>query len=61
MPANDAQVLTDLPFRTVVPHSKFDIDRMVWVLNQSGRQSIKLLERAADGEKVLAAAGAALR
>ncbi|MDT5139764.1 MAG: hypothetical protein QOD58_4026 [Mycobacterium sp.] len=61
MPAKDAQVLTDLPFRTVVPHSKFDTDRMVWVLNQSGRQDIVLLERTGDGEKVLAAAGPALR
>lgn len=54
-------MLTDLPFRIVVPRSKFDIERMVWVLNQSGRQDITLIERTADGDKVLASAGPVVR
>ncbi|OBA78594.1 hypothetical protein A9W99_23270 [Mycobacterium sp. 1164966.3] len=50
MPVKDGQVLTDLPLRTVVPRGKFDIDRMRWVLNQSGRQDIPLVERS-PGER----------
>jgi hypothetical protein len=45
MPVQDGQVLADLPFRTVVPCGKFDIDRMVWVVNQPGRQDITLSEQ----------------
>lgn len=56
MPVTPGQVLVDLPLRIVVPRSKFDIERMRWVLNQSGRQDITLVERSPDGERVLAAA-----
>ncbi|GFG67501.1 hypothetical protein MKUB_49910 [Mycobacterium kubicae] len=61
IPVREGQVLTDLPCRIVVPRSKFDIERMVWVLNQSGRQDITLIERTADGDKVLASAGPVVR
>ncbi|WP_155769442.1 hypothetical protein [Mycobacterium asiaticum] len=44
MPVRDGQVLVDLPVRTVVSRSKFDVDRMRWVLNQSGRQDIALVQ-----------------
>lgn len=50
------EVLTDLPFRTVVSQRKFDLSRMCWVLDQSERQDISLIERTAAGEQVRARA-----
>ncbi|OHV03072.1 hypothetical protein [Mycobacterium talmoniae] len=52
-PVRDGQLLTDLPCRTVVLARKFDVDAMRWVLNQSGRRDIALVERTPAGERLL--------
>jgi hypothetical protein len=57
LPVKAGQVLTDLPFRTVVSQNRFDITRLCWVLDQSGRQDLKLVERTADGERERARVG----
>lgn len=53
MPARDQEVLTDLPYRTVVGARRFHLDRLRWAMNQSGRSDIALVERTGDGERPL--------
>ncbi|MCV7314878.1 hypothetical protein H7J77_04910 [Mycolicibacillus parakoreensis] len=53
MPVRDNEVLTDLPYRTVVRARSFSLDRLRWAMNQSGRDDIALVERIGDGERVL--------
>ncbi|OBJ74427.1 hypothetical protein [Mycobacterium sp. 1274756.6] len=52
-PVRPGQVLTDLPFRFVVPQRRFHLDGMKWLLNQSGRTDIALIERTPTGERLI--------
>ena len=54
------EVLTDLPQRVLVRTKDFDLDRLHWALNQSGRTDLQVLERTPDGERVLRTANAPL-
>ncbi|MGC4935217.1 hypothetical protein ACLQ3C_16220 [Gordonia sp. DT30] len=47
------ELLTDLPYRVVVTQRSFDLDRLHWALNQSGRADIPLIERTPMGERVV--------
>lgn len=53
MPVREGQLLTDLPARGVVPQRLFDLDRLRWVLNQSGRRDVALIERTPADERQL--------
>ncbi|WP_155827016.1 hypothetical protein [Jongsikchunia kroppenstedtii] len=47
------EALRDLPFRVVVPTKQFDMDRLHWAINQSGRTDIALLYRTTTGEQLV--------
>jgi hypothetical protein len=53
MAVQPSEVLTDLPYRIVVPQKSFDLTGLKWLLNQSGRHDIALLHRTATGEQEL--------
>lgn len=52
-PVRAGQLLTDLPARGVVPERLFDLERLRWVLNQSGRRDVALIERTPGGERLV--------
>lgn len=53
LPVRPEESLTDLPMRVMVPREKFDLDRVNWAVNQSGRTDVPILRRTVAGESVL--------
>lgn len=53
LPPRRGEILTDLPYRVVVPQKSFDLRKVQWMLNQSGRRDVALVERTPAGEREL--------
>lgn len=53
MPVRTGEVLTEFPVRVTVPAAKLDLNRLKWVLNQSGCTDIALIERTPAGQRRL--------